>query len=375
VVAVAAAALDRIRREIVALAGRGLGVHGFTRAATAALAKAVPYEGRCMMLLDPATLLPTAEFIEHGLPAAALARLQEIELQERDVNAFTALARQAVPVASLSAATGGDLDRSMRHRELRRPSGFADELRAVLRDGTGVWGGLTLLRESGSPAFSPVDVRFVASVVGPLADGIRRGMLRERETDERASDETGVLVLGRGGDVELANQAAEWWLDRMWAHDRPGLPVVIRSVVSRVRSGGSSAVARVRTRTGHWVVVRGSLLGAGAGSRVAVLLEAARPELAPLLADVFGLTQRERLVTELVAQGLSTNDIAERLRLSAYTVQDHLKSVFDKTGTSSRGALVARIFFDHYAPRLAVSDTQDSGIEALGHAPHAGGHG
>jgi DNA-binding CsgD family transcriptional regulator len=85
-----------------------------------------------------------------------------------------------------------------------------------------------------------------------------------------------------------------------------------------------------------------------------VLVEAARPaELAPLIADAYGLTDRERRVIELVAQGYPTNAIGERLHLSAYTVQDHLKSIFDKTGSSTRGELVARLFFDHYAPRLA----------------------
>jgi DNA-binding CsgD family transcriptional regulator len=99
--------------------------------------------------------------------------------------------------------------------------------------------------------------------------------------------------------------------------------------------------------------VRGSLLGDGPDAQVAVLLETARPaELAPLIADAYGLTDRERRVTELVAQGYSTNTIGARLHLSAYTVQDHLKSVFDKTGTGTRGELVARLFFDHYAPQL-----------------------
>ena len=85
----------------------------------------------------------------------------------------------------------------------------------------------------------------------------------------------------------------------------------------------------------------------------AVILEAPRaPELAPLIADLYGLTERERAVTQLVAQGLSTNDIGDRLFLSPYTVQDHLKSIFEKVGVGSRGEVVARLFFDHYAPKL-----------------------
>jgi DNA-binding CsgD family transcriptional regulator len=49
-----------------------------------------------------------------------------------------------------------------------------------------------------------------------------------------------------------------------------------------------------------------------------------------------------------VGRGLSTTEIADQLHLSAYTVQDHLKSIFDKSGTSSRGELVSRLFFDHH---------------------------
>ena len=87
--------------------------------------------------------------------------------------------------------------------------------------------------------------------------------------------------------------------------------------------------------------------------QTAVIIEPARPhELAPLIADAYGLTDRERAVTQLVAQGLHTNAIADRMHISPWTVQDHLKSIFEKVGAGTRGELIARVFFDHYAPRL-----------------------
>jgi hypothetical protein len=34
-------------------------------------------------------------------------------------------------------------------------------------------------------------------------------------------------------------------------------------------------------------------------------------------------------------------------------VQDHLKAIFEKVGVTTRGALVARLFFAQRAPRLS----------------------
>jgi DNA-binding CsgD family transcriptional regulator len=55
-------------------------------------------------------------------------------------------------------------------------------------------------------------------------------------------------------------------------------------------------------------------------------------------------------VTLLVARGLSTNEISRVLRIANNTVQDYLKSIFDKFGVRSRGQLLATIFSSHYLP-------------------------
>jgi hypothetical protein len=58
-----------------------------------------------------------------------------------------------------------------------------------------------------------------------------------------------------------------------------------------------------------------------------------------------------------VLQGLSTRAIGDDLRVSAYTVQDHLKSVFRKVGVHSRRELVAQLFLQHYAPKVISGAT------------------
>ena len=74
--------------------------------------------------------------------------------------------------------------------------------------------------------------------------------------------------------------------------------------------------------------------------------------------SAYGLTEREKDVTRLVLQGNATTEISSALSVSTQTVQQHLKSVFDKTGVRSRRDLVGKVFFSHYEPRVRDNESR-----------------
>jgi class 3 adenylate cyclase/DNA-binding CsgD family transcriptional regulator len=64
-----------------------------------------------------------------------------------------------------------------------------------------------------------------------------------------------------------------------------------------------------------------------------------RDSLVPEKLRALGVTSRELDVLQLVAEGLSNREVADRLFLSPKTVERHLSSLFDRTGRRTRGAL------------------------------------
>ncbi len=69
-------------------------------------------------------------------------------------------------------------------------------------------------------------------------------------------------------------------------------------------------------------------------------------------------------------KGLAIKQIAQTLSMSPYTLQDHLKSIFDRTGARNRGELVGQIFLDHYATRWEAPAAATPGLLVRGISPN-----
>jgi DNA-binding HTH domain-containing proteins len=131
------------------------------------------------------------------------------------------------------------------------------------------------------------------------------------------------------------------------------LPLPLAAVVRRLEAieGGDRsldalpAAIRMTTRSGTLVAVHAARLhdGSGNGPIVLTVAPAAPAERSSLLLAAHGLTPAQRRVANLVLQGRTTGQIVVALGISAHTVQDHLKVVFDKVGVRSRRELVSAL--------------------------------
>jgi DNA-binding CsgD family transcriptional regulator len=104
--------------------------------------------------------------------------------------------------------------------------------------------------------------------------------------------------------------------------------------------------ARVHLGEGVWLTLRAARLEDALPMEdrdIVVTIEESSPtERVSLFVRCAGLSERESELLGHLAAGRDTHDVAERMFLSPHTVQDHLKSVFAKTGTRSRRTLLSR---------------------------------
>jgi DNA-binding CsgD family transcriptional regulator len=375
-------ALERIRHTCQAATDG----HDLFERLSADMHDLIPHDGAAWFGVDPATLLIASPVRVEAQEATSCDAFWHLEFHVADTAQFVDLARCPEPAAGLHLSLDGDVVRSTRYRELLRPQGYEDELRAVLRTGDNTWGLMGLIREKGRQTFHTDDVSLVNKASPIIATALRRHV-RTQSPWLGTARAPGLVVFQRPSRVVSANEDALYWLRELVGRDNetdaPPVTQVgqllsapeyerqispIWALLARARAvsdGVASGSTRLRLRDhrGRWLLLHASALtgyGQASSDSVAVVIEPAKSsEIAPIIIEAYSLTPREREVVGALASGDTTSEIAARLFMSQHTVRDHIKAVFDKVGVSSRAELVAKLFAEHYTQRAHADMSHD----------------
>lgn len=293
--------------------------------------------------VDPASGLMTSCEV-FGAPRSDEREIGIFELEwfSDDPLKYDELANAASHAGALRQA--GDVTQVKRFQQIMKPNGGHDEIRlACVADGTW-WATVTGYRFTGAPDFSAEDVKKAAGLSGIIARGFRQSFLHTAVNQPGDLDRPpGAFSIDSHGNFVTTTDAAETWLDTV-PSDR--LSTLVTALAVRVNGDGQVTMT-VAGNEGPLSFHASPLKGSD--EHISVIVEYPRPiQLTSLITEAYGLTPRERDITELVLLGLVTKQIARRLSISEYTVQDHLKSIFAKTGTATRGELCAALYTRFY---------------------------
>ena len=181
---------------------------------------------------------------------------------------------------------------------------------------------------------------FLGRVVGITLQGVRARERSERQCRNvlDALDLVGapVLITDVTGAVVRMNRAADELLDGLADRER------LLYALAATTAPGDRCARRVcaETREGEAVTVRASSRRSEADpeTRVTILeIEGVEPRTRSSALQL--LTARERDVAELVTEGLTDAEIAERLCLSRHTVNQHVKRAYQKLHVRNRVGL------------------------------------
>src|SRR5919112_5515739 len=287
---------ERAFSEIKRLSAANLEGPELLRRVAENLHKAVPFQAYCASTVDPASRLITYGIAEgmgdEGDAEGGNVYLDRIYFEE-DLPVMDEMLRRRRTMQLLSETTGGALERSLRYRELLKPSGFGYELGGAFVDGN-LWGGMDLIREEGDPDFDGTEAALVKRIAPHVGAGLKAAALRARAaTEQDAPDVPGVITLDRSGSVVSHTPSAEHWLRELenlgphWRYE--SLPLAVRMVHGALRhalSPGSDSEhnliprVRVRGRSGRWLAVHGSLTESSGGrpGETVIVIGPARPE-------------------------------------------------------------------------------------------------
>jgi DNA-binding CsgD family transcriptional regulator len=328
---------------------------------------------------------------ETYLPRASDNPFESVGLQEKYVLSYVGDTTSLLPWATRlesqfadrfrpmsEALPGFELAGSEFYERWMKPQGLAPLwpiVLSILAESGEMVAGLSVFQREGEGAFSEAEMRAADALVPhfqrafrmrmsldaayqarvPVADALDRLPLGMLVLDgncqvlmENASAAR-VLALEDGIEILSTGLAATDTRENTKLHEL--IKTALESTEGQSLSGTSfMQVSRPSGRQPFSVMVSPLLSApAGALSSEAVVAcfisdpEAGQVPTLEALGQIYGLTPAEAEVAQLLAKGLSLDEIAADRGISLNTVRSHLKHIFSKTGTSRQGELLGLV--------------------------------
>ncbi|MFF4357238.1 LuxR C-terminal-related transcriptional regulator [Streptomyces sp. NPDC001604] len=246
-----------------------------------------------------------------------------------------------------------ELARGPLWHDLLRHYGVRDVASMVFRDRHGTWGFLDLWR--GDREFTRAEAAHLAGLTAPVTTALRRTQAATFVVRPHRTTRPGPLVLLLSPGLDVLGQTPEThaYLRVLVPPEqgRPPVPAGAYNVAAQllaVEAGVDTHPprARVHLTDGLWLTLRAARLGEEGPPEqrtIAVTIEEAAPgERLAVFGRAFALSARERELLGLLTKGADSHTVARSMYVTEHTVQDHLKSVFAKTGTHNRRDLLTR---------------------------------
>jgi DNA-binding CsgD family transcriptional regulator len=310
--------------------------HGRERRAAmlAAVRRAVPFDSYAWLMTDPETGVGSDPLAE----VPDLSRLPELirtkYLSRR--NHWRGMTSAVATWAGCQEATDDPWVQAL------ASFGVTDVASLVLSDKYGIWSFMDLWRVDRS--FSAEEVATLTTSV-PLLTCMARALAAEGFVDQARTGPKGpaVLIHDRALAVQRTTPGTEDFLSRLLPSDGRPVPAAAYNVAAQLlaQDAGRAGPARARVHLGEgcWL----TLDAAWFGDEIAVTISRTTPEdRIDLFARAHGLSQQEARVLDQLALGHDTRTVAGVMFIAESTVQEHLKSIFAKTGVRSRAAVVAQ---------------------------------
>jgi predicted ATPase/DNA-binding CsgD family transcriptional regulator len=282
---------------------------------------------------------------------ASLKTLASVALNQHDDGHAQALLEECL-LLSREYGREGEIGETLTLQgQLALLQGDANKARALVEESSNLW------REMGDQ----VGLADALSVLGRVAtrqgDYARAHILYEESLVLARKTESKLIIVSvLEGLAELGvAQGKSAWAARLWGAAESLREVMGAPLPPLWRADYERAVAAARTSLGErectalWVEGRAMSLEHLLADREPVPLSSPAPTTpsSSAVTPPAGLTPREMDVLRLLAQGLTSAQIAEQLVIGAVTVNFHVRSIYSKLGVSSRSA-ATRYALEHH---------------------------